>query len=240
MQQYFIDFEINNSEIILNKEQQHHIKNVLRMKEGTQIRIVDTKHELYIGNIQYIDNNVKVISLNEVEADTELPIQITLIAALIKKDKWDFLIQKVSELGVHKIVGLQTQRTVVKLEEKKAKKIERWNKICLEACEQSRRTHCSYVEDIIDISQLQHYRSDLNVVAYEDSSKTSASLATLEKNINSITIVIGPEGGFSIDEIDKMKEFDFIPITLGKRILRAETAAIAAVNTIGVLYEENN
>lgn len=236
MQQYFYNKAVNGSRIQLDKDQNHHIKNVVRLKENTQVRIVDCFEKCYIGEVKY-NPEVMISNLKLIEDNSELKVKITLVSALIKKDKWDFLIQKVSELGVYKIIGLNSSRCVVKLDEKKEKKLERWNKITLEACEQSRRSHHALVEDVIHFNELQSVKGDLNLIAYEDIENISYTVKDLPENVRSVTIVIGPEGGFSEKEIQQAIEYGFQPFSLGKRILRAETAGIAAVNLVGNRYE---
>lgn len=236
MQQYFYPNAVESDLIVLDDNQNHHIKNVIKLKPNTKVRIVDNLNRVFIGQVEYAPE-VMITQLSQIEEKNELAIKITLIAALIKKDKWDILIQKVSELGVYQIVGMNTSRCVVKLDEKKEKKLLRWNKITMEACEQSRRSHLVEVVDVIEFNDIEKYLSDENVIAYEDIEHVSLKLKDLDSNMKSITILIGPEGGFSEKEVQKAMDLGFKPITLGKRILRAETAAIAAVNGIGVLYE---
>lgn len=236
MQQYFYNQVINDKTIKLSKDQNHHIKNVIRLKPNAKVRIVDILEKCYIGEVNY-DDDVSITSLELVDSNCELNVKITLVASLIKKDKWDFLIQKASELGVYQIFGLNSSRCVVKLDEKKEKKLERWNKITLEACEQSRRTHHSLVLDIIDFGQLEKVKSELNLIAYEDIENVSYTINDLPDDVKSVTVVIGPEGGFSENEIQRASELGFYPVSFGKRILRAETAGMVAINLIGNRYE---
>ncbi len=201
MQQYFYNEIINTDSIQLTKDQNHHIKNVIRLKPNSKVRIIDSLEKCYIGQVEY-QEDVKITSLQLIEDHSELKVKITLVSALIKKDKWDFLIQKASELGVYQIVGLNSSRCVVKLDEKKEKKLERWNKITLEACEQARRTHHATVVDVIDFKEVEKVKSELNLIAYEDIDNVSYMVKDLPKHIISVTIVIGPEGGFN----------DFLPL----------------------------
>ena len=235
MQQYFVNTIIHEDWVTLNDEQTHHIVRVLKMKKGQKVRIVDPSETLYIGEIEP-QSPVVVTNLVKTESKSELPIKITLIAGLIKKEKWDFVLQKACELGVYQIVGLQSERSVVKLDSKIDKKLLRFNKICEEACEQCRRVHKVECVDVISFKQLKYYRSELNVIAYEDIDSITQSLNDLPK-VTSITVVIGPEGGFSEAEINLAKEFGYTPIKLGNRILRAETASLVAINTIANKYE---
>lgn len=235
MQQYFYDKKIDENHIVLNEEQNHHIKNVMRMKAGTLIRIVDTTKTVFIGEVSY-QKNVEIINLTRSDENSEIGVEIVLLAGLLKKEKWEWMIQKACELGVTKIIPLNTSRTIVKLEQQDKKKIARFNKIALEACEQARRNHLVVVEDVIDFKNIKEYCSDLNFIAYEAFSNLT-SLKNNLKQCQSITIIIGPEGGFSKEEVAFALKNNYQAISLGKRILRAETASIAAINTIVNYFE---
>ncbi len=235
MQQYFYDKEIDGNSIVLNEEQNHHIKNVMRMKAGSLIRIVDSSKTVFIGEVNY-NQNIEIINLTRSEENSEADIEITLIAGLLKKEKWEWMIQKACEVGVTKIIPMNTSRTIVKMDRQDKKKLARFNKIALEACEQARRNHLVTIEDVIDFKNIKEYCSELNFIAYE----AFTNLTSLKNNLKqcrSITIIIGPEGGFSKEEIDFAVKNNYQAISLGKRILRAETASIVAINTIVNYFE---
>ncbi|MGL5541288.1 MAG: RsmE family RNA methyltransferase [Erysipelotrichaceae bacterium] len=242
MQQYFVKETLQiQTPFCFDAEQSHHLKNVLRSKVGTVVHVVDGMGTKYVCELQALFDFVEALPLEQVVFSSELPVQITLIQGLLKGERWDFVLQKASELGVHQIVPLQSKRCVVKvLGDNTAKKLARWNKITLEACEQSKRNaHCT-VQEVIDLSQVKQYCSALNVVAYEDSDFAATSLAKQlhdHPEVTSITVVIGPEGGFDKSEIERLEAMGFAQVSLGKRILRAETAAMSAVDTIGFYYE---
>lgn len=241
MQQYFIEQEITQQKRIrMNKEQAHHITHVMRMKEGQQIRIADQKN-LYLAAVHYENNETYAMICDSIEDHTKNAVEITLLQAMIKKEKWDFLLQKSAELGVDRIVPFLSSRSVVKAkEERQDKKKQRWQKILQEACEQCKRSTLVPIEDPCDIKELTRYKSELNLIAYEDADAISEKLSHVLKqhpHISSLTLAIGCEGGFSKEEVDELCRQGFIRVSLGTRILRAETAAIAGINAISFYYE---
>lgn len=218
MQQYFIDEELKiNQELIIPQKYHQHIFKVMRMKDNDKVRLVDINQNVF----EAIVLKQCFIIEAEIIENNELDICITAIIPLIKVDKFELMLQKIVELGVSKIVVLETKRSVVKIKDFD-KKIERWNKIILEAAKQSKRNIIPKIEKIIKLNDVVDYKSDLNFVAYE---KEKQQKIKLDKNKN-ITYIIGPEGGFEKQEIDYLLKQEFKPISLGKRILRAETAAI--------------
>lgn len=250
MQQYFIENKLEvNAEVVFNPEQSHHIKNVLRMKSDTTIRLVDSLSNAYYASIFYRDSCVLAKVKERILKSSESKIQITLYMGLIKGEKWDYLIQKACECGVHTIVPLLTSRCVVKVKtEKNDRKRERWNKIAMEACEQCKRTHMVEVLDPVELKDLKKV-DGLGLIAYEDADFHSANLAACLKGNNAthIAIVIGPEGGFSPQEVARITDLGYQCVSLGERILRAETAALFTLNAIvyhfdllGELYESIN
>lgn len=242
MQQYFVKETLgNDQEFSFDVEQSHHIKTVLRMKVGQKCSVVDGQSQKFYVEIIDVSQQVVARVVEAILDTNELPIKITVVQGLIKGERWDWMIQKCSELGADCIVPLQSKRCVVKLlNEKNEKKLVRWNKIALEACEQSKRNAVCEVREVIALKDIEQYRSDLNLVAYEDADFKAMPLANLclqHQDIRSVTIVVGPEGGFDQQEIAYLNELNFLTVSLGKRILRAETAAMAAVNMLGFVYE---
>ncbi len=242
MQQYFISSITKLGEsVLLSLEQSHHILTVLRMKDYDVIRIVDGASNIFLAHIQKVNKQVNAIIYEQLEDHTKLPVQITLVSGMLKGEKWDFLLQKVSELGVHTIVPFSSKRSVVKTKEEKLdKKLTRWNKIALEACEQCKRSTLVQIEEPISFSQIVNFKSQLNIIAYEDADCRSESLGKIIKqnpHITSITFVVGCEGGFDKDEVAYLEKHDFQRVSLGTRILRAETAAMYVVNAVNFYYD---
>ena len=178
--------------------------------------MVDKNHSIFL--CEYSDGLALVNSL--LDEDNELDIDITVILALIKNDKFDFAVQKLTELGVKRIVPYLAKRSVVK-PGKGNNKQERLTKIAREASEQSHRNCIPEICDYCTLKDLSKYKSDINIIAYEKDDKLISDLKG-----KSFTIVIGPEGGFEPSEYEQIVSLGFESVSLGKRILRAETAAI--------------
>ena len=226
MQQYFIDQDLKvNETIVLDKEIIHHLRNVLRKGDDHLFRLAASDQKIYLATLK----DDKAYILERLDEDNELKRDITAVVALIKNDHFDLIIQKLTELGVSRIVPLITSRVIIKIKDED-KKIARYQKIAKEAAEQSHRNVIPSIERVITLNSLDKYRSDHNYIAYE---KCDSDFIDLDDK-GSITYVIGPEGGFSAGEIELAAKLGFKPISLGKRILRAETAAIfVAANIAG-------
>ena len=236
MQRYFATL-IDSEHVKLEPEDEHHLLHVMRMRQGDEIEVV-ANGVLYLCNIGST-NPLTIYAVHEIETDVELNVDVTLLFALTKGDRTDLVVQKATELGVKKVALIQSERTVVRYEEKDiAKKCARYQKIMKEASEQSHRLVVPKMMGIFNLKKLpKEVFSDLNYVGYEkDASDVSGMFANFDKK-KSITILIGPEGGFSENEIESLTKQGFIRTSLGKRILRAETAAIYALSVIGYLLE---
>lgn len=236
MQRYFATL-IDSEHVKLEPEDEHHLLHVMRMRQGDEIEVV-ANGVLYLCNIGST-NPLTIYAVHEIETDVELNVDVTLLFALTKGDRTDLVVQKATELGVKKVALIQSERTVVRYEEKDiAKKCARYQKIMKEASEQSHRLVVPEMMGIFNLKKLpKEVFSDLNYVGYEkDASDVSGMFANFDKK-KSITILIGPEGGFSENEIESLTKQGFIRTSLGKRILRAETAAIYALSVIGYLLE---
>lgn len=241
MQQYFIKGKCKINEcFVFDNEQAHHIKNVLRMKNGSQVRVVDEDEIAYSAQIIIDVNGVSGIACEKL-MPSESSIKTSLIMGLIKGDKWDYLLQKACECGAYEILPMISSRCVVKAKEEKAdKKLARWNKIAIEACEQCKRTHRAQVLPTADFKQSLQCDADLKLIAYEDADLKACNLAAVfdaHASIHSIAVMIGPEGGFSISEVEQAEAAGFIRVSLGSSIFRAETAALFALNAISYHYD---
>ena len=217
MQQFFCEDILNiGDQYKLNKEIDFQLKKVLRVNNGYAFRMVDKNHSIFL--CEYRDGLALINSL--LDENNELDIDITVVLALIKNDKFDFAVQKLTELGVKRIVPYLAKRSIVK-PGKGNNKQERLTKIAREASEQSHRNYIPEICDYCTIKDLSKYKSDVNIIAYEKDDKQISDLTG-----KSFTIVIGPEGGFEIEEYEQIVSLGFESVSLGKRILRAETAAI--------------
>ena len=236
MQRYFASL-LSKEHIKLESEDEHHLLHVMRMKKDDEIEVV-ANDKLFLCRIENV-NPLNIYIVHEINSDVELNEDVTLLFALTKGDRTDLVVQKATELGVKKIALIQSERTVVRYEEKDiAKKCARYQKIMKEASEQSHRLVVPTLLGIYNLKKLpKEVYSDLNQVAYEkDAKDVEGSFKGLTKG-KSVTILVGPEGGFSKEEIDMLVNQGFIRTSLGKRILRAETAAIYALSVIGYLLE---
>lgn len=237
MQEYFA-LEKKDKEFILSNQDYFHIEKVLRMKQGSHI-IVIYNNEKYDCIVSF-SNGIKINIVSKLNVNNELTTKINLIYGIPKKDKFELVIQKSCELGVNTIIPFIAKRSIPILDEKNTiKKLERWNMIAKEACEQSKRNMKVEVVSPIKIDDINNYKSELNLIAYEDlSSEGSSHLYSLLKdNPKSITIIVGPEGGFDTKEVEYLNNNGFISVSLGKRILRSETAPLYLLSVIGFMNE---
>ena len=221
----------------------NHIKNVLRMKQGEQFFVsFDGKSSLC--ELDCFENDCAIATVIEKDfADTSLPIEIYLFQGLPKSDKLELVIQKAVELGVYQIIPVQMERCIAKIENNKVKqKTERFNSIAESSAKQSKRTIIPTVSQPLSFkSALEMAKGlDLFLIPYENEQgilSTKNALSKIKKG-DKVGILIGPEGGFSPAEIDLAREVG-LSISLGKRILRTETASITALSML-MLYAEMN
>lgn len=240
MQQYFVNQKLTTDmEFDMTHEQSFHISTVLRMTDGKIIRLADSSGSLFYGSIQINKAGVRVKVTQSIAEQRESKVEITLAVALIKGDRWDWMLEKATECGVTRIVPFISSRCVVKDKpETSQRKLERYRKILTEAAEQSYRHIVPEITEPVTYKQLIDHKSMLNFVAYEKEDR--CYLYDIREQISSVTIVIGPEGGFSVDEVDYLTHHGFTSVSLGKRIFRAETAAIAACIMLDTLGERHD
>lgn len=246
MYHFFVEpSQIQDKKIIITGSDVNHIKNVLRMKIGEELSVSDgiSKKEYRCG-IEEIGEDSIVCALRFIkEADMELPSKVYLFQGLPKSDKMELIIQKAVELGVYEIIPLAAKRSVVRLDEKKAKsKIARWQAIAEAAAKQSKRRIVPVVREVMTMKQAIAYAGDTDVkmIPYElaeGMQQTKKMISSLTAG-QSVAIFIGPEGGFEESEIAEAKEAGVIPVTLGKRILRTETAGFTILAWIMYQLEE--
>lgn len=216
----------------------NHIKNVLRMKPGEEVEISDGAGKEYLCEIdRYEEEAVILRILSSAGEPAELPSKIYLFQGLPKSDKIELIIQKAVELGVYEVIPVGTNRAVVKLDEKKAaKKTERWNAIALSAAKQCGRSIIPQVTQVKSFGAALEYAAGLDIVLipYElakGMEETKQLISSVEPG-QSIGIFIGPEGGFEEEEIEKAVNMGALPITLGRRILRTETAGLTILSIL--------
>jgi len=244
MPKYFIDTnQIENDKIKIIGEDVKHISQVLRAKTGDEIFVCDSKTKLnYIVSIEEISKQYILCNIEDtITSYVEPKHEITIFQGLPKFDKMEYIIQKTTELGVKKVLPLEMTRCVVKLDEvSQNKKIDRWRKIALSAAKQSGRDFIPDIETKINVKKLCEIIDDFDVVLVAYEKEEDITLKQELKKLDSnkplkIGIVIGPEGGIEQSEIETLKQAGAKTITLGKRILRTETASIVILSNI--IYE---
>ena len=240
MQRFFVEphqIDRDRHEIHITGNDVNHIANVLRMKKGEELWISDKEKEYHCVIENAGEDEVLLHILYVQEPDYELQNRIYLFQGLPKADKMELIIQKAVELGAYSIVPFAAKRSVVKLDQKKAgKKRERWQAIAKGAAEQSKRGIVPQVQDVMSFQEAMNYAKELDVVLVpyelqEGMKATEAVISKIEPG-QSVGIFIGPEGGFDESEIEQAKEAGAIPITLGKRILRTETAGLTTLSIL--------
>lgn len=238
MHKFFLALEdISLEEALIRGEDVKHIYKVLRLDIGEKIIINNGNGCEYLGEISSIDKTlVKVKLLEKLDINNESPIEIYLFQGLPKATKMDLIVQKNTELGIKEITPILTSRVDVKLKGE-FKKIDRLQRIALEASKQSKRTLIPKIREPIALDEVIDRVSnfDLVIVPYEDETEVTIRqmVMSLDKNnIKTVAIIIGPEGGFEKEEIKILKETGAKIITLGPRILRTETAGFTATTLV--------
>ena len=239
MQQYFAKLK-NGNLFIIDEQDFHHIRDVMRFKDGTEV-LVAYQQEVYLCRLVLGSTGCQAEIVEKLPRNPELRTPITLIYGMPKGDKFELVLQKATELGVARIVPLLCERSVVRLEDAKiSKKMERWQKILKEASEQSHRSSIPELLEPIEDAEIGSYLSDLNLCGDETKcgQGTTALFELLQKQPRSISIIIGPEGGFSDNEFKVFKDLGFEGISLGNRILRSETAVLYLLSVLDFMLEQ--
>ncbi len=252
MPKFFVNKkQVENETINIIGGDVNHIKNVLRKKEKEKIEICIIGNEEKgidtISQIEKIEENcIKCRILEYKVSETEGKIQVTIFQGLPKSDKMELVIQKSVELGVYEIYPTEMKRCIVKLKEQEAnKKIARWQKISEVAAKQSGRNIIPQIKEKVNIKQVcnmvENY--DKLIVAYEEEKENSLkselkSIKSKDKENIKIAILVGPEGGIDLAEIEELRKAGAVIVTLGKRILRTETVALNVLSNIMYELEE--
>lgn len=246
MQHFFVvPDQVRDGYIEITGSDVNHMKNVLRMKVGEQLEISDGNNKKYLCAIETLEAElVTVRILEERAAENELPSKIYLFQGLPKNDKMELIVQKAVELGVWEVIPVATKRAVVKLDEKKAvKKRERWNGISESAAKQAGRNVIPEVKQVMNLREALSYASDLDVllIPYELAEGMQATKERIRQIQpgQSVGIFIGPEGGFEREEVELAMEAGAYPVTLGKRILRTETAGMTMLSVLMYHLEQD-
>ena len=244
MYHFFIQPEqVAAQEVTILGSDVNHIKNVLRMKVGEKICVNDGTHE-YLCSIARLETESVTASIEQVSDKTsELPAKIVLFQGLPKADKMETIIQKCVELGVYEIVPVQMKRCVVKLDSKKEEaKRKRWQAISESAAKQAGRGLIPQVHPLMTYKEALLYAASMEhiLVPFEHAKnmETTRTALSAVKPGEQVAIFIGPEGGFEDEEVAQAENQGAQAITLGRRILRTETAGMAVLAMLGYVLEE--
>ena len=224
--------ENNRKILIRDKSDCNHIQNVYRLNIDDELRIIDGEYEYFTKIIEISKKEIAVRILEKKEDSYSLNVNIDIAMGILKNDKMNLAIQKLTEIGVNRIIPLKTERVVVKINEKK----EKWDVVVREALKQCRGIKFTEITPVKKLAEIDYSKYDKIIFAYENSGESKSLSEIIEKGDKDILYIIGPEGGITQEEVDFLKNNKAMEISLGKRILRAETAAIVVCGIIANFY----
>jgi len=242
MHRFFVDSDsIIDNHVKITGDNAEQIRKVLRMREGEEIVVLDGAGWEYRVQLTSIKKGSVTGEIKYKDFKPEdSKVKIILGQGIPKGEKMDFIVQKATELGVSEIIPLKLERCVVKIPPLGGlEKIKRWQRIAKESSEQSLRRFIPSINTIYDLRQFcdKYKDTDLKIVFYEGEEKRGLKKLLNEKGeVKSISVVVGPEGGLSSEEIEIANSYGFIPIGLGQRILRADTVALSVLSILQFLY----
>ncbi|MBI3600573.1 MAG: 16S rRNA (uracil(1498)-N(3))-methyltransferase [Nitrospinae bacterium] len=241
MHRFFVDREsIINNRVKITGDDAKQIRKVLRMKEGKEIAVLDGmgwEYRVQLDEIKkgYVSGEIKSKDFKIEDSK----IKIILGQGIPKGDKMDFIVQKATELGAHKIIPLRLERCIVRIKDKDSGKIKRWQRIAKESAEQAMRRFIPSIHAVSDLGQFcnEYKDTDLKIVFYEEEKKRGLKdLLNKKIEVKSISIIVGPEGGLSREEVEIADSYGFVSAGLGQRILRTDTVALTALSILQFLY----
>ncbi|NPA48557.1 MAG: 16S rRNA (uracil(1498)-N(3))-methyltransferase [Thermodesulfobacteria bacterium] len=218
---------------LLSREESHHLREVLRLKEGAAVKLLDLQGREFLGRVEKLGREVLVRPEELLRAATPPDFEVSALIPLLKKENLAFLVEKATELGITRIIPYSSSRTIVKPKKNLREKLERR---ALQSLKQCGRLWPLEIFDPLSLEEAAQIEAELKVVAYEGEKKTP--LKPLFENFSgkSLLLASGPEGGFSQEEIDLLKEKGFLRASLGPLILRAETAAFYLMCTAHLFF----
>mgnify|MGYP003582993518 FL=1 len=224
---------IRNDEIIIkDKSDCNHIQNVFRLGSGDVLRVIDGEYE-YITEISNVTKKEMILKIIKKNKDNySLNINIDAALGILKNDKMNLAIQKLTEIGINRIIPLKTERVVVKISEKK----EKWDIVVREALKQCKGVKFTKIDPVTRIQMINYDLYDKIIYAYENSENSQKIADIVDRSDKNILYIIGPEGGITEEETEFLKNMGAIEVSLGKRILRAETAAIVIGGILTNVY----
>ena len=244
MHRFFIPNVLNiNDEIYLDNAMSHQILNVLRMKIDDKFQLFNNTGKCFIAKIIFVENKKVKCKIFDEKIIENQDIEINIFQSILKTSKMELIIEKLTEIGINSFTPMITERTQKKdIVSLSANKIERLKKISIESSEQSGKLHIPLVNNVINILKLDLVNSDnMNVVFYENT-EGAVNINKIKKsdfNKKSISVFIGPVGGFSIDEINYLKNQNSLIVNLGNTIFKSDTAAIISVSLLKYLVVGN-
>lgn len=237
MQRYFSTQKIDNN-FILNKDDIHHIKTVMRMKDNDKITVV-YQNVPYLCHISKGENDINIIIDEVLKKEEDKMLKINLIVPVLKEQKMDYIIQKATELGVLTITPFISERGIVKINnDNGTKKVSRWQKIAKEASEQSKRNDIPKISRIITFKELEEISGIKIVCSTKEKVKNIKNVLKTYKDCDTMSIVVGPEGGLSNREEEKLISSGYIPVSLGERIMRVETVPLYIMSVVNYEFME--
>ena len=244
MHHFFVDpAQVMGDFIRITGPDVNHMKNVLRMKPGEEILISNGVDKDYRCQVETLDSDAVTARILSVDEEgTELPGKIYLFQGLPKQEKMELIVQKAVELGVYQVIPVAMKRSVVKLDARKEEtKIRRWNTIAESAAKQSKRIVIPEVTGVMSVKEGLAYAADfdLKLLPYENARGMAATKEQVEavRPGMDIAVFIGPEGGFEETEVEEARATGFYPVSLGKRILRTETASLTMLSILCIRWK---
>lgn len=244
MQRYFINNEwIKNNKIYITGDDYHHIRNVMRMRINQEALFCDEDEQVYLASLEeYLSHEAVFIIKEKVNHQPELIYEVTIAHGLVRRDKQEEVIRRITELGAKRYIPVIMERSIIKVRDKEDHKRERMLKIIKEASEQSHRTKMMELSNIVSFNELLNISTqyDLLMFAYEESGRNGNSTfkKALEEFVGQkILVLVGPEGGFNPQEVEVLLQHNFKSIGLGPRILRTETAPLYIMSAISYELE---
>lgn len=233
---FFVD-EIHAGRARIRGDDAHHLTRVLRVESGQKFEISDNQN-VYLAEVETARKDIVDFSILERLELGRPPVRIVLFASLIRFERFELLIEKATELGVEAIIPVIAERSEKGLEQASAKRLPRWNRIAREASEQSRRARLPLIESRIGLSGALQYQCDYRYMLEEaEAPPILSALPTRRSDQDSVALLAGPEGGWTDRERTQIIGAQWQPVSLGRGILRAETAALAALAIVGAAWQ---
>lgn len=237
MSRFYVSPEsVKGSKIYVGREESHHIIDVMRLKQGDPITVFNGTGKEYEGKIYSIKDKRVIVDVSKTKiVDKKRSIKFSLAQSIPKKEKMDLIIQKATELGVDEIYPIESSRTIVKTKGKRQHKIERWQKIAIEASKQCGRIELPRVREVTNLHNILEDITRYDLAIMPCLSEKSISFKSALRNINrpdKILVIIGPEGGFTFDEIKRASNKGAVLVSLGNLVLKSDTAAITTFSIL--------